>query len=118
VACEPFVTDGQAGRVENAGPGNIYHYQRSKPLRLPSAKRLLAAVERHHPKLPFAERWLAPHLEPAKLGFNLLQLQKEALLKHYPALAEASGGMVAQAEATLLITEDGCQATTKAPTAD
>lgn len=116
VACEPFVTNGQAGRVENAGPGNIYHYQRSKPLRLPSAKKLLGAVERHHPKLPFAERWLAPHLEPNKLGFNLLQLQKEALLKHYPALAEASGGLVAQTEATILITEDGCEVTTRLPT--
>lgn len=113
VACEPFVTDGQAGRVENSGPGNIYHYQRSKPLRMPSTKRLLAAIEKAHPKLPFAERWMTGALEPNKLGFNLLQLQKEALIKHYPALSEASGGMVAQTEATLVITEDGCVVTTK-----
>lgn len=118
LACEPFVTNGSAGRVENSGPGNIYHFQRSKPLRLPSAKRLLASIERHHPKLPFAERWLTSHLEPHKLGFNLLQLQKEALLKHYPALSEASGGIVAQTEATLLITQDGCKVTTKLPIAD
>lgn len=116
LACEPFVTNGQAGRVENSGPGNIYHYQRSKPLRLPSAKKLLNAVERAHPKLPFAERWMTNAIEPNKLGFNLLQLQKEALLKHYPALSEASGGMVAQTEATLVITEDGCTVTTR-PTA-
>ncbi len=117
LACEPFVTNGQAARVENSGPGNIYHFQRSKPLRLPSAKRLLGAIERAHPKLPFAERWLTGILEPNKLAFNLLQLQKEALLKHYPALSEASGGMVAQTEATLVITEDGCVVTTKAPIA-
>jgi methionyl aminopeptidase len=113
LACEPFVTDGVAGRVENSGPGNIYHYQRPRNLRLPSAKKLLQAIERNHPKLPFAERWLAPHLEPHKLGVNLLQLQKEAAIKHYPALSEASGGMVAQTEATLVITEDGCVVTTK-----
>lgn len=113
LACEPFVTDGVAGRVENSGPGNIYHYQRPRNLRLPSSKKLLAAVERHHPKLPFAERWLTPYLEPHKLGVNLLQLQKEAAIKHYPALSEASGGMVAQTEATLVITEDGCVVTTK-----
>jgi methionyl aminopeptidase len=113
LACEPFVTDGQAGRVENSGPGNIYHFQRSKPLRMPSTKRLLASIEKAHPKLPFAERWLTGALEPNKLGFNLLQLQKEALIKHYPALSEASGGMVAQTEATLVITEDGCVMTTK-----
>lgn len=118
LACEPFVTDGQAGRVENSGPGNIYHFQASRPLRLPSAKKLLGAIERHHPKLPFAERWLTPHLEPKKLGFNLLQLQKEALIKHYPALSEASKGMVAQSEATIVINEDGCEVTTKAKPAD
>lgn len=113
LACEPFVTDGQAGRVENSGPGNIYHYQRGRPLRLPSAKKLLTAIERTHPKLPFAERWLTSALEPHKLNVNLLQLQKEAAIKHYPALSEASGGMVAQTEATIVITEDGCKVTTK-----
>lgn len=115
LACEPFVTDGQAGRVENSGPGNIYHFQRSRPLRLPSQKRLLAHIERVHPKLPFAERWMAGVIEPAKLGFNLSQLQRETLLRHYPALSEASGGMVAQAESTLVVTEDGVVATTPRP---
>ncbi|MES2155512.1 MAG: type II methionyl aminopeptidase [bacterium] len=113
LACEPFVTDGAAGRVDNCGPGNIYHYQRSRPMRLPTMKKVLATVEKRYPKLPFAERWLTDAIEPAKLGFNLQQLQKEALLKHYPALGEASGGMVAQTEATLVITEDGCVVTTK-----
>jgi methionyl aminopeptidase len=113
LACEPFVTTGQAGRVENSGPGNIYHYQRGRPLRLPTAKKLLQAIERHHPKLPFAERWLTNAIEPHKLNVNLLQLQKEAAIKHYPALSEASGGIVAQTEATLVVTEDGCVVTTK-----
>jgi methionyl aminopeptidase len=78
-------------------------------------KRLQGHIERVHPKLPFAERWLADAgaIEPQKLAFNLQQLQKEALLRHYPALSEASGGMVAQTEATLIITEDGCIVSTK-----
>jgi methionyl aminopeptidase len=113
LACEPFVTTGQAGRVENSGPGNIYHYQRNRPLRLPTAKKLLHAIERAHPKLAFAERWLVDAIEPHKLNINLLQLQKEAAIKHYPALSEASGGIVAQTEATLVITEDGCIVTTR-----
>ena len=112
LACEPFVTDGAAGRVENSGPGNIYHFQRPRPQRLPTAKRLLGAVERRHPKLPFAERWLTDVIDPRKLGFNLSQLQKSAAIKHYPALSEASGGMVAQFEATLIITEEGCVVST------
>lgn len=113
LACEPFVTDGQAGRVENSGPGHIYHFQRARPLRLPSQRTLAAAVEKRHPKLPFAGRWLGDLLEPSKLTFNLQQLQKEGVLKHYPALSEASGGMVAQTEATVVITENGCEVTTK-----
>lgn len=112
LACEPFVTDGQKGRVENSGPGNIYHFQANRPQRLPSAKRLMGAIQARHPKLPFAERWVTDVIDPKKLQFNLSQLQKGALIKHYPALSEASGGMVAQAEHTLIITEDGCVVTT------
>src|ERR1041385_3637720 len=108
LACEPFVTDGQAGRVENSGPGNIYHSHRAPP-----AKRLLGHTEKAPPRLPFAERGLTGALEPHKLGVNLLQLQKEAAIKHYPALSEASGGIVVQTEATLVVTEDGCVVTTK-----
>lgn len=108
LACEPFVTDGQKARVENSGPGNIYHFQTARPQRLPSAKRLLGAIQQRHPKLPFAERWMTDVIDPKKLAFNLNQLQKGALIKHYPALSEASGGMVAQREHTLIVTEDGC----------
>ena len=113
LACEPFVTNGQAGRVENSGPGNIYHWQRTRPLRMPSAKKLMGGIQSRHAKLPFAERWLTDVIDPKKLSFNLMQLQRETLIKHYPALSEASGGLVAQAEATLIITEDGCLRTTK-----
>ncbi|MEK6984972.1 MAG: type II methionyl aminopeptidase [Candidatus Thermoplasmatota archaeon] len=116
LACEPFVTDGASGRVENAGPGHIYHFQANRPLRLPAQRTLAAAVAKRHPKLPFAGRWLNDLLEPSKLQFNLQQLQKEGVLKHYPALAEASGGMVAQTEATIVITESGCEVTTKPST--
>lgn len=114
LAIEPFVTDGASGRVENSGPGNIYHLQHGRPLRMPSMKKLLAAIEKRHPQLPFAERWVSDVLEPAKLGFSLGQLQRETILKHYPALSEASGGMVAQTEATVMITPDGCEVLTKA----
>ena len=112
LACEPFVTDGQRARVENSGPGNIYHFQQARPLRMPSQKQLLGAIQNRHPKMPFAERWLTDVMDPKKLGFNLAQLQKMAMIKHYPALSEASGGMVAQRENTLIVTEDGCVVST------
>ncbi len=107
LACEPFVTNGQRARVENSGPGNIYHFQGARPMRMPSQKQLLAGIQRRYPKLPFAERWVTDVIDQKKLGFNLAQLQKQGMIKHYPALSEASGGMVAQRENTLIVTEDG-----------
>ncbi len=112
LAVEPFVTTGHKARVENSGPGNIYHFQRNRPQRLPSAKRLIGMIEKRHPKLPFAERHVTDIIDPKKLGFNLAQLQKQSLLKHYPALSEASGGQVAQFEYCVVVTEDGCTVTT------
>lgn len=112
LACEPFVTDGQSARVGDSGMGNIYHFQRQTPQRLPSAKRLAGAIQQRHPKLPFAERWVADAIDPRKLRFNLSTLQKTGVIKHYPALSETSGGMVSQREATIIITEDGCAVTT------
>ncbi len=112
LACEPFVTDGQRARVENSGPGNIYHFQNARPLRMASQKQLLGAIQRRHPLLPFAERWVTDVIDPRKLAFNIAQLQKQAMIKHYPALSEASGGMVAQRENTLIVTEDGCVVST------
>lgn len=112
LACEPFVTDGQNARVGDSGPGNIYHFQRQMPQRLPTTKRLASAIQQRHPKLPFSERWLTDVIDPKKLKFNLAQLQKVGAIKHYPALSETSGGMVSQTEATLIITEDGCVVST------
>ncbi len=112
LAVEPFVTDGTAGRVIDSGHGNIYHFQRTRPLRLPTAKRLAGGIQKRFPKLPFAERWCTDMIEPNKLGFNLTQLQKGTVIKHYPALGEASGGQIAQTEACLIITEDGCVVST------
>lgn len=114
LACEPFVTDGQKARVENSGPGNIYHFRGARPLRLPSTKQLLAGIQRNHPKLPFAERWIKDFIDPNKVAFNLAQLQKAGLITDYPALSEASGGMVTQYENTLIVTEEGCVVATDA----
>ena len=75
-------------------------------------EQLLGGIQKRFPKLPFAERWCVDMLPPAKLGFNLAQLQKGTLIKHYPALSEASGGMVAQKENTLIVTEEGCVVST------
>jgi methionyl aminopeptidase len=59
--------------------------------------------------LPFAKRWL----ESEKLEFALIQLTKAGILQSYPVLLESGGGLVAQAEHTIVITQNGCEVITK-----
>jgi methionyl aminopeptidase len=57
-AIEPFSTDGE-GHVVSGATGNIYHYQRDRPVRLPDQRRMLSVISKQYPHTPFAERWLA-----------------------------------------------------------
>lgn len=110
-AIEPFSTDGD-GHVVSGASGNIYHYQRDRPVRLPDQRRLLGAIAKDYPHTPFAERWLAKSAGD-RTHLTLQQLLKQVLIKSYPQLIEAGHGMVAQHEHTVLITEDGCEVLTK-----
>lgn len=117
LAIEPFVTDGRAGRVVDAGPSNVFHLRRPRPQRAPAAKRLQDHIQRTYPHLAFSSRWLEGAMPPAQLSFALGQLQRSNVLTHYTALREASGGMVAQREATVMVSDDGGYVTTQTPAA-
>lgn len=110
-AIEPFSTDGE-GQVISGPSGNIYHYQRERPVRMPDQRRILQAVAKNYPYTPFAERWLAKETGE-RTHLALQQLLKQVLIKSYPQLIEAGRGMVAQHEHTVLITEDGCEVLTR-----
>jgi len=75
---------------------------------LPDVRNVLKQAEEYK-ELPFAKRWL----NSDKLEFALLQLEKAGILHAYPVLIESAGGLVAQAEHTIIITQDGCEVTTK-----
>ncbi|HII92843.1 MAG TPA: type II methionyl aminopeptidase [Methanosarcina sp.] len=107
LAIEPFATDG-VGAVHDGNWSEIYSLIRKKPVRLPAVRNVLKQVEEYR-ELPFAKRWL----KPEKLDFALLQLEKAGILHSYPVLLESAGGLVAQAEHTIIITQDGCEVTTK-----
>lgn len=110
-AIEPFSTDGE-GHVVSGPSGNIYHYQRDRPLRLPDQRRTAALIAKEWPHTPFAERWVAK-LQAERVAVTLNQLLKQVVIKSYPQLIEAGRGMVAQHEHTVLITQDGCEVLTK-----
>lgn len=110
-AIEPFATNGE-GHVVSGPTGNIYHFQRDRPQRLPDARRLLQTVSTRYPHLPFAERWLARDgHERSQMALNLLL--KSVAIKSYPQLIEGRAGMVSQHEHTVLITEEGCEVLTR-----
>jgi methionyl aminopeptidase len=107
LAIEPFATNG-VGAVHDGNWSEIYSLMRKKPVRLPAVRNVLKQVEEYR-ELPFAKRWL----KSDKLDFALLQLEKAGILHSYPVLLESAGGLVAQAEHTIIITQDGCEVTTK-----
>jgi methionyl aminopeptidase len=112
-AIEPFATDGE-GHVVSGPTGNIYHFQRERPLRMPDQRRVLQLVLKNYPHTPFAERWVAKE-GGDRVHLTLQQLLKQVVIKSYPQLIEAGKGMVAQHEHTVLITEDGCEVLTRRP---
>jgi methionyl aminopeptidase len=106
-AIEPFATDG-VGLIHDGNWAEIYSLIRKKPVRLPAVRNVLKQVEVYR-ELPFAKRWLVSD----KLDFSLIQLEKAGILHSYPVLVESSGGLVAQAEHTIIVTHDGCEVTTR-----
>ena len=112
-AVEPFVTTPDAiGRVDDSPQITIYRYLKSKSLKTDPAKKLAKYIEINFHTLPFAERWVMGILpkEQHKAAFKELLASKSIM--GYPVFVEASKKPVAQAEHTLLITENGCEVLT------
>lgn len=106
VAIEPFATDG-AGKIYDAGNAEIYHLVSERPVRLPSARKLLEKIIEYK-TLPFAKRWLGGNVD-----FAMLALVKANIIQPYPILKEVEGGLISQAEHTIIVTSDGCEVITK-----
>jgi methionyl aminopeptidase len=112
-AVEPFVTTPDAaGRVDDNPQFTIYRYLKAKSLKTDPAKKLAKYIEANFHTLPFAERWTIGVLpkEQHKAAFKELLSSKSIM--SYPVFVEVSGKPVAQAEHTLLITENGCEVLT------
>ncbi len=111
VAIEPFATTG-AGQVIEAPPTLIYMYIRNRPVRLPQARSLLNYVKKNFSTLPFAYRWVQNLMPEAQVKLALLQLEKAGALYGYPVLKEIRGGLVSQAEHTVIVEKEGVLITT------
>ncbi|MCI4324918.1 MAG: type II methionyl aminopeptidase [Thermoplasmata archaeon] len=104
IAIEPFATNGD-GAIENGPYGHIQRFRRDPGPSDPVLQRLFERFR----TLPFTARWVDPADRPA-----LAKARKS--LQTYPVFLESGGGLVSQAEHTVLVTADGVEVLTRSPT--
>ncbi|MBU0461589.1 MAG: type II methionyl aminopeptidase, partial [Nanoarchaeota archaeon] len=101
IAIEPFATTG-IGLIAEKGEAGIFSQIQRKPLRDPTARKILEEVETYN-RLPFASLWLAKKFPVFRVKLAIRDMTNANILHAYAPLVEKSNGMVSQAEHTLLI---------------
>lgn len=102
VAIEPFATNG-AGEIRNGPFGHILRFRADPGSSDPIGRAWFGRFR----TLPFTLRWV-----PASERSAVASLRRH--LQSYPVFVEAGGGLVAQAEHTVLVTDDGAEVLTRA----
>lgn len=114
VAIEPFITTGK-GMVADSDICEIYTYVGEGQVRSPSARKVLEYISKNNDKEPFAVRWLKDVVDSKfALYAAISELTRCGAIEPNPTLIEVSGKEVAQAEAQILVTKDGCEVITRA----
>jgi methionyl aminopeptidase len=108
VAIEPFATDG-GGKVNEGADEEIYALEREASVRNRQARDALEQIVEEFKTLPFARRWL----DTSRAEMALRRLQQKNVVHGYPVLKEQDGFLVSQKEHTIIVTEDGCEVTTR-----
>ena len=108
VAIEPFATDG-GGKVSEGADEEIYSLEREASVRNRQAREALEQIVEEFKTLPFARRWL----ETSRADMALRRLKQQGAVHGYPVLKEQDGYLVSQKEHTVIVTEDGCEVTTR-----
>jgi methionyl aminopeptidase len=109
VAIEPFATDG-SGKVSEGSDEEIFALEHERTVRDRNARQVLEQVTEEFRTLPFARRWL----DSPRADMALRRLKAKDVVHGYPVLKEDEGALVSQREHTLIVTEDGCEITTRA----
>lgn len=112
IALEPFITDGE-GEVEDMPEVYIFRYLGNRGVSGRMALQTLRKIKTNYGNLPFAERWLTRDLSRIRLKMTLRELLASESLHPYYVLKEIDDGQVAQAEHTMIVTEEGCEVTTR-----
>ena len=112
-AIEPFsVPPTASGYITDGPTGHIYLFKKRRRVRSETAKRMLKVIQSEYRTLPFASRWIQGRF-PGQAGVEAFsELLRSRCVYSYPQLVEKSRAPVAQAEHTVIVTEDGCTVTT------
>jgi methionyl aminopeptidase len=108
VAIEPFATDG-GGKVREGSDEEIFALEREGSVRNRAAREALDQITEEFRTLPFATRWL----DGSRPEMALRRLQRQDIVHGYPVLKEEDGCLVSQKEHTIIVTDDGCEVTTR-----
>jgi methionyl aminopeptidase len=112
-AIEPFVTSKDAeGAVRDGRVSYIYRFVRAKGAKSQEAIKLAEHIRETYKTLPFAPRWIYQSWRDGGVESAFKELTEARCVLGYPVLVEASGSAVAQAEHTILVTEEGCRVLT------
>ncbi|MBT3285287.1 type II methionyl aminopeptidase [Candidatus Bathyarchaeota archaeon] len=111
-AIEPFAVPRSAnGQVTDGPPSNIYLMQKKRNVK-GRAKIMMKFIQSEYKTLPFASRWVLRKFKGSEGEAAFKELLKSKVVTSYPQLLERTRGMVAQAEHSVIVTEDGCEVTT------
>ena len=112
-ALEPFVTLKDAeGAGRDMPPAYIYRFVRIKGAKSKDANKLAEYVRDTYKTMPFASRWIFESWREGDPKVAFEELTANRSIVGYPVLVEASGNVVAQAEHTIVVTNDGCRVLT------
>ncbi|TXT56987.1 MAG: Methionine aminopeptidase [Candidatus Thorarchaeota archaeon] len=111
-AIEPFSTDGN-GTVRNDRYAYIFSNNISSKKKLDRVSTQVRNVARRRfGSLPWASRWLYHAVPNVDLASALHSLLRSGVIRSYPVLLEGKNGMVAQAEHSVFVGENGAIVTT------
>ncbi|MEM3781715.1 MAG: type II methionyl aminopeptidase [Candidatus Micrarchaeaceae archaeon] len=112
IAIEPFITTGEGYVVEGTVTEILAKNSDANP-RSQQARQVQSFISNHYGTYPFAIRWLSKEFGEFEARRAIAELSALGTIETYPVLVERSKGMVAQSEASLIVTEDSCEIITK-----
>ena len=111
-AIEHFAVSTNAdGKVMDGPPSNIYRMLKKRNVK-GTAKKMMQYIQKEHRTLPFASRWVMRKFNTPAGAAAFQELLHSKCIMSYPQLLERTRAKVAQAEHSVILTEDGCEVTT------